>query len=68
MASFNTIVRQMTEMFQWPKCLSKKLPKCLSEKKIRQANQEQRPMQMYQKQVIIRQIWHCWAQNFVKCK
>jgi len=22
MASFNTTVRQMTEMFQWPKCLS----------------------------------------------
>jgi len=22
-ASFNTTVRQMTEMFQWPKCLSK---------------------------------------------
>jgi len=24
MARFNTAVRQMTEMFQWPKCLSKK--------------------------------------------
>jgi len=24
MVSFNTTVRQMTEMFQWPKCLSKK--------------------------------------------
>jgi len=23
MASFNTTVRRMTEMFQWPKCLSK---------------------------------------------
>jgi len=22
MASFNTTVRQMTEVFQWPKCLS----------------------------------------------
>jgi len=22
MASFNTTVREMTEMFQWPKCLS----------------------------------------------
>jgi len=33
MASFNTTVRQMTEMFQLSKCLSKKWPKCLSEKK-----------------------------------
>jgi len=24
MASLNTIVRHMTEMFQWPKCLSQK--------------------------------------------
>jgi len=24
MASFNTTVRQMTEMFQWPQCLSEK--------------------------------------------
>jgi len=32
-ASFNTTVRQMmTEMSQSLKCLSKKLPKCLSEK------------------------------------
>jgi len=23
MVTFNTTVRQMTEMFQWPKCLSK---------------------------------------------
>jgi len=23
MAGFNTTLRQMTEMFQWPKCLSK---------------------------------------------
>jgi len=23
MASFNTTVRQVTEMFQWPKCLNK---------------------------------------------
>jgi len=23
MVSFNTTVRQMTEMFQWPKCLSR---------------------------------------------
>jgi len=23
MVSFNTTVRQMTKMFQWPKCLSK---------------------------------------------
>jgi len=30
--SFNLSVRQMTEMFQRPKCLSKKWPKCLSEK------------------------------------
>jgi len=35
MASFNTTMRQMTEMFQWPKCLRKKWPKCLSEKKQR---------------------------------
>jgi len=33
MASFNTTVRQMTEMFQWPKCRSKKMTKCISEKK-----------------------------------
>jgi len=26
MVSLNTIVRQMTEMLQWPKCLSKKTP------------------------------------------
>jgi len=40
-ASFNTTVRQMTEMFQWPKCLNeiwpkylnKIWPKCLSERK-----------------------------------
>jgi len=25
MAGFETSVRQMTEMFQWPKCLSKKM-------------------------------------------
>ena len=31
-ASFITTVRQMTEMFQWPKCLSKKWPKCLRKK------------------------------------
>jgi len=30
MVGFNTTVS--TEMFQWPKCLSKKWPKCLSEK------------------------------------
>ena len=30
---FNTTVRQMTEMFQWQKCLSKKWPKCLNERK-----------------------------------
>jgi len=28
MASFNTTVRQMTEMFQRPKCLSEKKPRC----------------------------------------
>jgi len=33
MASFTTTVRQMAEMSQWPKCLSKKWPKRLSEKK-----------------------------------
>jgi len=33
MVSFDTTVRQMTEMFQCPKCLSKKWPKCFSEKK-----------------------------------
>jgi len=33
MASFNTTVRQMTEIFRWPKCLSRKWPKYLSEKK-----------------------------------
>ena len=32
-ARFNTAVRQMTEMFQWPKFLSQKWPKCSSEKK-----------------------------------
>ena len=31
--SFNTTVRQMTKMFQWQKCLSKKWPKCLNDKK-----------------------------------
>jgi len=31
-ASFDTTVRQMTEMSQWPKCHSKKWPKCLSDK------------------------------------
>ena len=31
-ASFDTKVRQMTEISQWPKCRSKKLPKGLSEK------------------------------------
>jgi len=31
MASFNTTVRQMTEMSQRPKCLNKKWPKRLSE-------------------------------------
>jgi len=30
--SFNTTVRQMTEMSQRRKCLSKNWPKCLSEK------------------------------------
>jgi len=33
MASFNTTVRQMTEMFQCPKCLSKKWPNYFSEEK-----------------------------------
>jgi len=32
MAAFNTAVKQMTEMLQCPKCLSKKWPKCFSEK------------------------------------
>jgi len=32
MVSFNTVVRQMTEMSEWRKCLSKIWPKCLSEK------------------------------------
>ena len=27
MVSFNTAVRQMTDMFQWPKCLRKKKPR-----------------------------------------
>jgi len=31
--SFNTTVRQMAEMSHWPKRISKKWPKCLSEKK-----------------------------------
>ena len=31
-ASFNTTVRQMTEMFPWPICHSKKWLKCLSKK------------------------------------
>jgi len=35
MASFNTTVRQMSGMFQWPKYLSKKWPKCFSEEKPR---------------------------------
>jgi len=33
MADFNRTVRQMTEMFQGPKCLSYKWPKCFREKK-----------------------------------
>jgi len=33
MMSFDTKVRQMPEMSQWPKCHSKKWPKCLIEKK-----------------------------------
>jgi len=33
MVSFNTNVRQITKMFQWSKCLSKKWPKRFSEKK-----------------------------------
>jgi len=33
MVSFNTTVRQMTEMFQWSKCLRKNWPKCFSEKR-----------------------------------
>jgi len=33
MVTFNTTVRQMTEMFQWPKCLSKKWAKYFSGKK-----------------------------------
>jgi len=32
-ASFDTTVRQMTEISQWPKCLSKKWPKYLSQRK-----------------------------------
>jgi len=32
--SCNTTVKQMTEMFQWPTCLSKKWPKCFSENKL----------------------------------
>jgi len=32
-ASFNTTVRQMTEMFKWPKCLSKKNDQNVSAKK-----------------------------------
>jgi len=35
MASFITAVRQMNELFQWPKCLTKKWPKCFCEKKNR---------------------------------
>jgi len=31
-ASLNITVRQMTEMFQWPICLGKKWPKCLSKR------------------------------------
>jgi len=31
--SFYTTARQMTEMFRWPKCISKTWPKCFSEKK-----------------------------------
>jgi len=33
MVSFNKSVSKMTEMFQWPKCFSKKWTKCFSEKK-----------------------------------
>ena len=33
MVSFNKAVRQMTEMFEWPKYLSENWPKCFSEKK-----------------------------------
>jgi len=32
-ASFNTSMRQMTEMSHWPNCLSKKWPKFLSNKR-----------------------------------
>jgi len=31
-ASFTTTVKQMTKIFQWPICLRKKRPKCLSDK------------------------------------
>jgi len=33
MASFNATVRQMTKMFQWPTCLSKKMTKMSQWKK-----------------------------------
>jgi len=36
--SFNTTVRQMTEMSQWPKCLSNKWPKCLSDQNVSAIN------------------------------
>jgi len=32
-ASFNKTVRQITEMFQWPKCISKKMTKIPQRKK-----------------------------------
>jgi len=32
MASFDTTVRQMTEISQWPKCLSKKMTKMCKRK------------------------------------
>jgi len=32
MVSFDAIVRQMTEMFQWPKCYSKKWPNVTAKK------------------------------------
>jgi len=35
MASFNTAMRHMTEMFQWPKCLSKNMSVMCQWKKAR---------------------------------
>jgi len=46
--SFDTTVRKMTEMFWWPKCLSKNWTKFLSEKKQKWGNTRNNPSDWYQ--------------------